>query len=251
MKYKSCGPDVPEWYLSAAAFVVDERVDHFAFATEIGFLNMYNSNFDFKYSLIDWQNKRGISRCVGLKQHKKGRHKGEFYDDFVRDPRGFRFLNSQFTVAYHFEAEMCNLKGTAFGAFEINHLGSRGNVFKYGHHNTFHNQNKAWYAGFIVGEVEKEGDFSFEVRYEWVQAFAIPDGDISGISNGNVLDISITQRPNGVGNGNYRGWRFESLYALTDNITIDTQVEWSTVLNKSITKSHDYSKLEVEAIYAF
>lgn len=250
LKYKGSGPDVPDWYWSFAAFVVDERIDHFAFCTEIGFLNVYDSNFDFKYSFIDWV-KHGIGRCVKEKVVKEGKHKGEIYHKFVEDPRGFKFLNSQFTVAYHFDAEICNLKGTAFGAFEINHLGHRVKYHKHGHHKHAYNQNKAWYAGFLVGEVEKEGDYSFEVRYEWVQAFSVPDEDASGICNGNVLNQSITQKPNAVGNTNYKGWRFEGLYALTDNITIDTQVEWSYVLDKRITHSHDYSKLEVEAIYAF
>ncbi len=50
---------------------------------------------------------------------------------------------------------------------------------------------------------------------------------------------------------NYRGWRFEGLYALTDNLTIDTKLEFSRALKKSIGGPHHYSNFEIEAIYAF
>jgi hypothetical protein len=106
-------------------------------------------------------------------------------------------------------------------------------------------------VGALVGEVVKEGDWSFEIRYEYVQAFAMPDEDCSGICNGNVRNTSITQRGTSRGNTNYKGWRFEGLYALTDNITLDSQLEWSHVVDGHIGGSHDYSKFELEAIYAF
>ncbi len=232
LHYKSCWEGIADWYWSFGTFVVDERVNQFAWITEVGFLNIYDSGFDFKYSFIDWV-KNGKNRC------------------FARDPEGFKFMNSQFTVAYHFDAEMLCQPATVYGAFVINHLNNERFYFKKGKEDHVRNQNKAWYVGFVVGEVEKEGDWSFEARYEYVQAFAIPDDDASGICNGNVLGKSITQKPNAGGNTNYKGWVFESLYALTDNITVDTQLEWSNAVDEKITGSHKYSKFEIEAIYAF
>jgi|694.fasta_scaffold42140_1 hypothetical protein len=231
-KLKSCCPNLGEWYWYLGALVVDERVNHFAYVTEIGFLNMYDSGVDFKYSFIDWE-KRGINRC------------------FRHNPDGFKFLNSQFTLYYHFKAELVDQEGIVFGAYLINHDGHWRRFFKEHHEHHARNQNKGWYVGFLLGDVQKEGDWSVEVRYEYVQAFAMPDEDASGICNGNVLNTSITQRGNAGGNTNYKGWRFEGLYALTDNITLDTQIEWSHVVDPSITGKHDYSKFELEAIYAF
>lgn len=231
-KYRTTCPNLGDWYWYLGALVVDERVNHFAYVTEIGFLNMYDSGVDFKYSLIDWQ-KRGINRC------------------FKHNPDGFKFVNSQFTLFYHFKAELLSAEGVLYGAYLINHAGHRRRFYKHGHRESATNQNKAWYVGTLIGEVEKEGDWSFEIRYEYVQAFAMPDDDASGICNGNVLNTSITQRGTSRGNTNYKGWRFEGLYALTDNITLDAQLEWSHVVDPHIGGQHDYSKLELEAIYAF
>ena len=100
-----------------------------------------------------------------------------------------------------------------------------------------------------IGEVKKEGDWAIDMRYEVVQAFAIPDDDVSGISRGNVFGESFTRSCRG--NGNYYGFRLEGLYALTDNLSIDAILEYSRAYKKSIGGSHSFSKCEVEAIYAF
>lgn len=231
-KYKSTCPRLGDWYWYLGAFVIDERVNHFGYVTEIGFLNMYDSGVDFKYSFIDWL-KRGINRC------------------FEHNPDGFKFLNSQFSLFYHFNAELLSTEGVVFGAYLINHDSNKRKFVKHKHPHHVKNQNRGWYVGCLVGDVKKEGDWSFEIRYEYVQAFAMPDDDCSGICNGNVLNRSITQNNNCIGNTNYKGWRFEGLYALTDNITLDTQVEWSHAVDPHITGQHDYSKFELEAIYAF
>jgi len=96
----------------------------------------------------------------------------------------------------------------------------------------------------------KEGDWSFEVQYQFVRAFAIPDKDVSGIGRGNVLKDSVTA-PGARGNTNYKGWRFEGFYALTDDLTIDSIFEFSQAIKNKIGGSHHYSKFELETIYAF
>ena len=97
--------------------------------------------------------------------------------------------------------------------------------------------------------MKKEGDWSVEIQYQYVQAQAIPEGDVSGIGRGNVLDESFTTCSRR-GEGNYKGWRFESLYAITDNLIIDTIYEFSNAANKQIGGPHEYEKFEVETIYA-
>jgi hypothetical protein len=233
---KTCGSN-SSWYLMLGGFVIDERVNELAWATELGFLNVLDSGLDFKYSFIDWE-KHGKNRC------------------HARNPRGFKFLNSQFTLIYNFEPEIICKKAKIFGAYLINHAGrTRKYVDKINEKGEFvihtaHHQNTGWYVGFLIGEVLKEGDWSFEMQYQYVQAFSIPDKDVSGIGRGNVLKDSITA-PGARGNTNYKGWRFEALYALTDELTVDSIFEFSQAVKDSIGGSHHYSKFEIETIYAF
>lgn len=256
LRYTNCRDWLGNWYWYSAAFVVDERVNQFAWVSEIGWINILKSGFDLKYSIIDWQ-KRGRNRC------------------FARNPEGFKFLNSQISAAYNFNAEVIRRKAKIFGAFVYNHEGKHANYYPYKNKHQIcrkpddnfkkgakiqipntvftkvaKNQNKAWYVGALIGEVDKEGDWSFEVRYEWVQAFAIPDDDLSGIGRGNCLDNAVLAS-GARGNTNYKGFHFEGLYAITDNLTIDFQFEFTQALNKSIGGSHHFSKFEVETIYAF
>lgn len=227
LKYDSSWENVADWYVHAAGLLVDERVNQFAWVAEIGFLDICDTGFDFKYSFIDWQ-RHGKNRC------------------FVHNPEGFKFMNSQFTLAYNLDPEYLSVPVTVYGAFIWNH---DGHSFTANCHR-FKGKNLAWYAGILIGKVRKEGDWAFEVIYQVVQARAVPDDDMAGIGRGNVLDdsfTSITRR----GNTNFRGWRLEGLYALTDNITLDSIIEWSKADDRRIGGSHNFSKFELEAIYAF
>jgi hypothetical protein len=226
LKYQHAWQGFAEWYVKAIGFVVDERVNQFAWAMELGLSKILGSNFDFKYSIIDWL-KRGTNRC------------------FVRDPRGFRFVNSQFYTAYNLKCNQIPYPAKIYGAFLCNHAAKKMCV-----QNHRELQNLAWYAGLLVGDVKKEGDWSVEVQYQYVQAQSIPDDDVSGISRGNVLDESFTTCSRR-GNTNFKGWRFESLYAITDNLIIDTIYEFSSAANSHIGGSHEFEKFEVETIYAF
>lgn len=257
LKYFNCWDCIGDWYWYLAGFVVDERVNHFAWVTEIGFLDIVDSGIDLKYSLIDWQ-KFGRNRC------------------HVVNPRGFKFLISQVTGYYHFNPEFLRVKAKVFGAYLYNHRGrhmayrnfrkhhqvcrtdrdkfriDNGHAFapEDTHKKIAKDQNAAWYVGVLLGEVEKQGDWSFEIQYQWVQAFAIPEDDMGGIGRGNTLDDYITAI-GARGNTNFKGWRFEGLYAITDDLTIDTIFEFSQQIDRRIGGSHHYSKFEVETIYAF
>ena len=81
-RYENVWKNFADWYIQAAGFVVDEKVNHFAWVAEVGFDNIFDSDFDIKYSIIDWE-KNGKNRC------------------FVENPIGFRFVNSQVTGIYH------------------------------------------------------------------------------------------------------------------------------------------------------
>ena len=109
--------------------------------------------------------------------------------------------------------------------------------------------NLAWYLGFIAGEVCKKGDWAFDANYQVVQAQSIPEQDVSGIGDrSNILCGTLTLDNRGF--KNYKGWRFEALYALTDNLSIDAILEFLKHDRKEI-KNRKYSKFEIQAIYAF
>ncbi len=221
-----------EAYVMLAGFVVDERVNHFGWIMETGILNILDSGVDFKYSFIDWK-KHGENRC------KK------------ENPRGFKFENSQFTLTYNLKPKIICKKAQVFGAFLINHAGVDRKFWIDDEKSEFkRHQNKAWYVGVILGKVEQQGDWSFEIQYQWVQAFAMPDKDMSGIGRGNVDKDSITAS-GARGNTNFKGWRFEGLYAITDELSINPIVEFSQQLCKRVGGTHHYSKVELETVYAF
>ncbi len=226
LKYDSSWECVADWYIHAAGFVVDEKVNHFAWITEVGFLNIADTDIDFKYSFIDWE-KHGINRC------------------FARNPAGFRFLNSQFTLAYNINPDVIGVPVKVYGAFLVNHAAHKLHL-KHVHSR----QNLGWYCGVLFGKVIKENDWALEIQYQVVQAQAVPDGDVGGIGRGNVLDESFTTCSRR-GNTNYQGWKVEGLYAITDNLTVDSIVEWSKAYDTHIGGTHTYSKFELETIYAF
>jgi hypothetical protein len=233
LRYSSSWECFADWYLNLAGFVVDERVNHFAWVTELAFINIFDAGFDFKYSFIDWR-KNGRNRC------------------WEHNPRGFRFENSQFLLAYNVNPEMLCTPATIYGAFLWNHGARRFRHFDHeGNRRTHHKRkNIGWYVGFTIGEVVQECDWAFDFQYQVVEAQAVPDEDVSGIGRGNVLDESFTSCARR-GNTNYKGWRLEGLYALTDNLTLDSILEWSRAQDNTIGGRHHYSKFEIEAIYAF
>lgn len=237
---------VSSWYIKAAGFVVNERVNQFAWIAETGFLNIADSGFDLKYSFTDWQ-KHGRTQCFIYTPNGN--------KDWFRNPRGFNFLNSQVTVLYHLDPELLCRPATFFAAYLYNHAQRFARVPVLDANGQFNGDydkiraNTGWYVGFKVGQVVKEGDFSFEAQYQYVGAVAVGDRDVRGIGRGNVLDESFTNKLRG--NTNFKGWKFETLYALTDNFTVDACLEWSKAAKSSIGGSHHFSKFQLETIYAF
>lgn len=209
---------IAKTYWKIAGFVVDERVNQFAWATEFGFLNIGDIGLDMKYSLVDWQTV-SFDRC--------GEH----------NPRGFRYLNSQVILTYHLD--QCrfglpeNLPAAIYGAALYNHRAHHGS------------KGLGWYAGFMIGDVEHEGDWSLEIEYQWVGQDAVAYDDSNGIGLGDLLaDYCGGPGPT----PGYKGWQINSLYALTDNLIIDTTLTYATS-NQAI--RHNYSCVEVEAVYGF
>lgn len=280
LKYATAVEDKFDFYWNLGGFIIDERVDSYGYATEFGFLNIYDSGLDLRYTFIDWRC-HGFNRC------------------FVRNPIGCDFVTSQISFAYNFELPwMCDktLPAEIYGGFVINHAAKK-TIF------TKHKKaNLGFYAGLYLGEVEKKSDWALDIEAFAVQAQAVSDQDISGICRGNILDenlydiwvgndggisgnavgidaddilelfatsesrsISVASSSSDFsssaseidvflprrGNTNWYGYRAEFLYAITDNFSLDTEYEVSWALDTSIGGKHFYSNFEVEFIYAF
>lgn len=278
LKYVTEVEEFADFYWTVGGFIIDERVNHIGFATEFGFLDIYDSGLDLKYSYIDWT-KRGTNR------------------NFVRDPLGMQFRNSQISFAYHFiPFQVCkkDIPTEFYGGFLVNHAAKK-NIFT-----NYKKKNLGWYTGLYVGEVDAAGDWAFDFEYIYVQAQAVSDCDVSSIGRGNILDEHLTdivydprnqilgpvvaiidedgkvvkiidtdivtylENPiPGIcgtpysallpqrGNANFKGWRFEFLYAITDNFSLDLTYEHSDAEDHRIGGWHPYTNYEIEAIYAF
>lgn len=248
LQYSNKMEHFANWYIKIAGFVVDERVNQFAWATEIGFFNIYDTGFDVKYSFIDWR-KRGHDRC--------GFH----------DPAACKYAISQVILNYNVNPDYFCMPAQIYAAGLVNHLARQAPQGK-----IFGNQRWGWYAGFAMGEVEYEGDWSFYIEYQYVQRNAIAFDEQSGIGLGNVIGDCCNRFP-AIG---FKGWRFESLYAITDNLTFELIIDYAKsnepetkvikkrrivddeeVVRKFRVKDghhnrhHTYSKVELEAVYAF
>lgn len=256
LKFASAVKEKFDWYITSGAFVIDERVNHFGYVAEIGFLDIFETGVDVRYSFIDWQ-KRGRNRC------------------FIYNPAGTNFQNSQISLTYTFSQCLLGKETPIelYAGFLLNHAAKK-SVFT--HHKK---KNLAWYAGVYVGNVDKKGDWSIDIEYVVVQAQAVSEYDVGSIGRGNVLDENMvdilaetyvspiysessshssTIAPSNIigyfprrGNANFAGWRAEFLYAITDNLSIDLIYEYSCEEDRRIGGPHRYQDFEIEAIYAF
>ena len=221
------------YYFNGGPFVVDYRVDHFNGVFELGVIDFYEVGIDIKYSYIDW---RGRNKCK------------------VSNPRGFRYADSQWGLAYNVSKELIPRKMKFYSAFLINHdarpvdeirevtLGKPKRI-KFGRENT------AWYAGFIIGEVLKKYDWSLDVNYQFVRPQAIPDCDVHGIGRGNLFKESFTRDFRG--KSNYKGWHIEGLYALTDKVSLDLLFEHSEEVTRKAGGRHTFTQTEFDVIITY
>jgi hypothetical protein len=211
--------------LKMAVFVIDQTSNHYGEVGEIGFLNLADSGMDLKYSLINWERHA---------PNRWGRH----------HPLGCRFLNSQVTAAYNISPDVVNTKAQVYGAGLINHAAD---ATEWTHHKL---QNKAFYVGARAGEVLRKGDMAADLCYQWVEAQAVPERDISGMARDTPMGYSFYNRRSG-GFANYKGVRIQGLYGVTDNITIDTHFDRVHQICRRIGGKHRSYEFYIAAIFAF
>ena len=236
-RFSKAWPSIGDYYFNTGALLVDDKTNHYAYVAEMGGLRIANVGLNMKYSIIDWYKP---------------------YANPLNNLR-YKYLVSQFLTSYQFYPEWMGKKLIKFyGAGLMNHLAG-GVTQTHGRR-----QNLGWYAGLSLGLVKKQHDWAIDANYQWVQAQAIPEFDASGIGRGNTAGVGFytnnidgdpgsgeTTPATAMGNGNYKGFEIEGLYAITDNLTVLQNFKYSTTLNKNIGPNDRYKQYEMEFIYAF
>jgi hypothetical protein len=231
-RFSQAFESIGNFYFNPAAFIINDRVNHYAFIAELGGLQIANTGLAIKYSIVDW--------------HKPTANQ-------IEENR-YNFLVSQFLSYYLFYPEWIGKKLIkVYGAGLCNHLAA-------GLEQTGGRKQKfGWYAGVSIGTAKKKYDWAIDANYQWAQAQVVPDFDCLGIGRGrmggNGLYVTsagtATTQANAGGRTNYKGFELQGLYALTDNVVIEQSFKYSTTLNKNIGPDARYKQYEIEFIYAF
>lgn len=229
---------ISDWYVTAAGLTVDDRATQFAWVAEVGLNDILDSGIDFKYSFIDWQ-KRGRNRY------------------FQKNPLGFRFKVSQWSLLYSFAPEFLGKQPVELAAgFLMNHIPARytyinisENPSKYvGQRKRIGTQNLGGFVNLQYRELQHEGDWFVSALVGFCQAQCIPDNDVRNIGTGNFLHESMTAY--GRGNTNWKGYSVKAGYAITDNWIVESQYNHSWSM-KSIDGTQGYTRYTMESIYSF
>lgn len=235
-KYSNSFECVGDFYVYGGFFILDEVVDWYGYVFELGMLDIRCCGLDLRYSFIDYRNK-GSDR-EGLRDRDNYCH------------RKYEYRNSQISFVYHVDSDCWCIDTSLYGGFIYNHAARRREQ------SDNDKENMAFYVGLKLGSIRCEGDWSVDANYQWVQAQAIQECDNGGIGRGNAAHVCWVSDP-AFGKGNYHGFLIEGVYALTDNIKIVAEFEWSEELNEKIGAStggsgrHKFYKSELEFIYAF
>lgn len=251
-RFSKAFPTLGDWYANLGAFIVNDKTNHYGFVGEIGALRIANVGLNMKYSLIDWSKPGG--------EAEPGNTAAQTQLTNLR----YRFLVSQFLTSYQFYPQWFYKKLIKFyAAGLINHLALKNPLATVGvEGQPFGKQNVGWYAGVSLGTVKKMFDWALDLNFQWVQAQAVPSYDQNGIGRGNTGDAGLytikndgtlgaTTKATATGNGNYYGISCDGLYAFTDNLTINPNLQMSWTLDRELGPNLIYKQFEVEFIYAF
>ncbi len=233
--------------LHGGPFVVDAFNDHYAYVAELGMKDVLVDGFSFRYSIIDWFR---FARTTNFGNFQVG---GLQNKRVIENNPRYRFLVSQMLLGYETNIDFYGCKVLyLYAAALANHLAKRSPTTDFSY------ANKAWYVGFTLGKLCKGGDWSIDANYQYCQAQAVPEFDLSGIGHGNATnslfsDALIDGLPPGEAKGftNYRGFQLTALYALSDTFSFRVKAEWTRPINANLGGDFRYKAFEMSAIYAF
>jgi hypothetical protein len=234
-KFNKAFEAIGVFYLNIGSFLVNDFFNHYGEVAELGFLKIGDTGFFLKYSFVNW---------------KKN------YSDPETDRR-FDFGNSQIIFGY---------EGTTFNNFTkiyisglINHLANNLTLADKKYPRKY---NLGSYVGFSFGRILKGGDWAVNMNFQYVMPQAVADFDCSGIGRGNAQRVGLytthldgtgepTTSKTAVGNENFKGFNFELLYAITDNLTVYQNFKISNNQTFKVGPNMSFKRYEMEFIYAF
>lgn len=235
LRYANSFESIMDFNAKAAVFVVDSRVNHYAWIAEFGFLNLIDTGLDFKYSYIDW-NKHSSINAFGFHPHASK-----------------QFRVSQWTLEYNLSPDLVRAPSQIYGAYLFNH-DARGHKWTQGR-----KERQGFYVGFKMGEVKKQNDWAFDMSYQWVQTQCVSQTEaLRGIGRDNPPGVSLyspvryQNAPlHSGGFANFKGYNINTLYALTNNLTFQAQLYRCHQCNKIPGGRHRQTWVQLQAIYAF
>jgi len=240
---------IGDLYAHVGAFVVDERHNHYAYVGEFGMLNIASTGLYTKLSLIDWDTKHYSNRRTIEKNGV------QLTVDRVDNER-FDFVVGQWILGYKFYPSVLKKTTLVYLAGLYNFAAKRLPI------TNERKANTGGYLGFTIGELRKQGDWSFDANYQVLAAQRVPDFDTNGIGLGNAAGSGFyTANPNGSGglntretaggDVNYRGFALSLEYLITGNLNLFQMWQQAITLEDAIGPFCRFKQYEVELIYSF
>lgn len=254
--YRTRFEEVGLFYTQGGVCVLDGLYGNYTWAGEIGLSQIADTGFYAKYSLIKWS-VRGVARYTREAQEGNAgvvAYSGPPPSPPVKNNAGLRFINSQVTLGYVFDPKTFHIPLQTYGAFLLNTdaIGIKQTNYK--------KANTGWYVGATVGKLEQVGDWTIDGQYQYVEAQAIPNFDVSGIGRGPyAFNINSATKPGAfvLGGCNYKGFQFTGYVNLTNNLTAKVMWQQSVAVDKSgrpdglLNGSNNYRQAELGLIYSW
>ncbi|NGX48464.1 MAG: hypothetical protein K940chlam5_00049 [Candidatus Anoxychlamydiales bacterium] len=238
-RFNKAFESIGSFYVNLGAFLISDFYKHFGEVTEIGLLDIANTGFFVKYSFINWK---------------------KFFDSDGGRKRRFNFGNSQLLLGYQGIMAKWDKYTKIYLAGLMNHFAKD---LTFANDVNLHKKyNLAWYVGISVGRILQARDWAIDVNFQYVMPQAVSDFDAGGITTGNADNVGLyttsvtgtgnpTTRADAVGEANYKGFSFDFLYAITNNLTLLQRFEISNNQTRSFGPAMSFKKYEMEFIYAF
>ncbi|MBS0624701.1 MAG: hypothetical protein JSS32_01465 [Verrucomicrobia bacterium] len=257
LRFSKAFENIGDFYATPGLIIVNDKFNHYAYATEIGALKIANTGMYLKSSAVYWY--KGPSHYATNRFRYCVAQLLPFYQ-FYPEWFGKRLVKIYAAGLWNMMAKKLRLPnpGTDPSAAFTN-----SSVVTYTTYPS--RQNFGWYAGLALGTVKKAGDWAVEANFQWLQAQAVPDFDASGVGRGNSSKVglflinqdasasktNLTNTTTAVGNGNFYGFEVDALYAFTNNLTMEQNLKVSWTLDRDIGPDINYRQWEIEFIYAF
>lgn len=249
-RFSKAWENIGDFYANVASFIVNLEANHYGEAIEIGALKIANLPLNMRYSVINWYRHYSQEDLQnGTVQSGPG---GSIF------PQPWNYLVNQYTIFYQAYPEWFGKR-----LFKVYAAGLWNALAKGIPQTGGRKQNFGAYAGISLGLVKKAGDWAVDVNYQYAQAQVAPPVDCSGISRGNAADSGfwtakqsgaglITTQKNAFSPYDYQGFEIDSLYAFTNNLTVQQHFAWTwTLEGEDIGPNNGFRQYEIEFIYAF